>query len=158
MSEQNKLENLLEDELHDLHNASETLEDRESQTSRLRNRKKSNAAKQAWRKHHYNYMRGNRKKSRDNMNSFLAIAKELHEKTRIIEAKMDRDNVFDYKCNISFEKLIGGLSFSINKETGNVSFSTYLSENAGVGNYKLENGTVDQNQLDVLYDNLKDEL
>lgn len=132
--------------------------DREAQSNRIRNRKKSNATKQAWKKHHYNYMKGNRKKSRDNMNSFLAIAKELDENLKIIEAKMERDNTFDYKAEISFENLMGGLSFSINKDNGNVSFSTYLSENVGKGNYKLENGSNTNNELNALYASLKDEL
>lgn len=132
--------------------------DREAQSNRIRNRKKSNAAKQAWKKHHYNYMKGNRKKSRDNMNSFLAIARELDENLKIIEAKMERDNTFDYKAEISFENLMGGLSFSINKDNGNVSFSTYLSENVGKGNYKLENGSNTNNELNALYASLKNEL
>lgn len=134
-----------------------TDKDREEQTHRLRNRKKSNSAKQAWKKHHYNYMRGNRKKSRDNMNSFYNIAREIEENVKIIESKIEKDNVFDLSSSITFDNIAGGLSFSIDKNTGMVSFATYLSEQ-GKGNYKVENGSTSENELRVLYDGLKDDL
>ena len=42
--------------------------DREALHHRLTNRKKSNAAKMAWKKHHSNYMRGVRNRQRDSLN------------------------------------------------------------------------------------------
>lgn len=74
------------------------------------------------------------------------------------ESKIERDNVFDLKGDILFDNIAGGLSFSIDKETGSVSISTYLSETGGKGNFKVENGGNSQEELKALYDNLKDEL
>lgn len=74
------------------------------------------------------------------------------------ESKIERDNVFDLKASILFDNISGGLSFSIDKQTGNVSFATYLSETGGKGNYKAENLGTSQDELRQLYDNLKDEL
>ena len=133
-------------------------DEREEQSHRLNNRKKSNATKNAWKTHHYNYMKGMRKKSRENMNSFLDIAKELKENIDLLESKIEKDDIFNYKGDILFDNIAGGISFSIDKKTGEVSFSTYLSDEGGKGNYKQVNGGTSNEELEVLYNNLKDDL
>ena len=123
-------------------------------TDRMKHLHQSNSAKIAWKKHRANYMRANRKKSRDNMNkTFFGIAKELE--PYINEAEQQKDDIFDLKYETSFENISGGLSFSINKETGDISFTTLLNEE-GHGNYKSENEST-EDSLKSLYNDLKDE-
>lgn len=132
--------------------------DREAQHRRLTEPHRSKAAKLAWKRHHNSYMQANRKKERDNMNkSFYAISKELEESiNKINEAKVNKDDIFDLNCEISLSNISGGLSFKINKDTGEVSISTSMLE-VGHGNYRLEN-MPEQEALKGLYEELKDEL
>ena len=68
--------------------------DREEQHRRLTEPHRSKATKLAWKKHHNSYMRGVRKRERDNMNkSFYDIAKQLE--CLMNEAETEKDNVFD---------------------------------------------------------------
>ena len=131
-------------------------DDEEAQKHRVTNRKKSDAAKLGWKRHHYNYMKGNRMKSR-NSDSFLQIAKNLEDNMQMIEAKVDKDNIFDYQCDIIFDNIAGGISFSIDKQSGNLSLSTFITEDSA-GNFKQENGGNSQEELRVLYDNIKEEI
>lgn len=137
------------------------MEDNE-QKHRLHNKKKSNKSKLAWKKYHGHYMTGVRKRERREMNqSFYKTCQELDEyinealKDDINEAEISRDNVFENKLAINFESVSGGLACTINKDNGNVSFSTTL-EQSGSGMYRLTE--YDDATLKVLYSNLKDDL
>ena len=121
--------------------------------NRMQNLHHSIGAKKGWLRHHSNYMRGMRKKSRDNMNkTFYQVAKEIEETMN--EVKIQKNDIFDLKCEIICENLSGGFSFSINKDTGEVSFSTLLNE-SGHGNYKQINQTSED--YTALYEDLKEE-
>lgn len=107
-------------------------QDREAQRHRLTNRKKSDAAKLAWKRHHNSYMNGVRKRERDMENkTFYSLAKELDEATKV------RDNVFKKELDISFDTISGGISLGINN--GTISFSCSLNE-TGSGSFALEAG------------------
>ena len=122
---------------------------------RIKNPHRSKGAKIGWKKHRSNYMRANRKKSRDYMNkTFYGLAKQLAEYLN----EEQKDDVFNLEFQQTFDNLSGGISFSINKETGEVSFSTFLQEDATSGNYKILNQGDDTEELNALYADLKDEI
>lgn len=121
----------------------------EAQKHRLLNRKKSDAAKIAWKKHHYSYMRANRQKERNMENkTFYSLAKELGDK--LTEESIIRDNVFDKQLDLSFDTITGGFSMGI--KDGVVSFSCSLQE-TGSGSYALQEGNIEN-----LYNSLKEDL
>ena len=132
--------------------------EREPQHRRLTEPHRSKAAKLAWKRHHSSYMRANRKKERDNMNkSFYSISKELEESIKQLEeAKVEKEDIFDFNCQIVLSNMSGGISFAINKETGEVSLSTALLED-GRGNYRIQNFK-DAGSLEGLYEELKDDI
>lgn len=133
-------------------------QDREEQHRRLTEPHKSQATKLAWKRHHNNYMQGMRKRSREEMNkSFYDVAKELEECLKLHEAKVKKDDIFDLNCELVFDNISGGISFTIDPETGSVSFSTSLDEQ-GHGAYRLENMPQSQDEFKSLYNDLKDEL
>lgn len=130
------------------------MDDREEQKHRLHNREKSDTAKLAWKRNHANYMRGIRKREREDMKktrTLLDICKEM----KLDEAQLSRDNVFQNELNIDLQNIAGGISLKINKENGNVSISTSL-EQSGSGQYRLTN--YDEESLKNLYNALKDDL
>ena len=130
--------------------------EREAQHHRLTEPNRSRATKLAWKRHHNSYMQGNRKKERNNMNkTFYSISKEIEE--ALNEAKIQKDDIFDLKGEITFDNLSGGFSFSINKDDGNISFSTMLTED-GHGNYRLENTPSNEDFYKELYEDLRDDL
>ena len=138
-----------------IYSLKEELENRET---RMQNLHHSLGAKKGWLRHRNNYMRANRKKSREAMNkTFYGLAKELAEVLDINESKINKDKIFDLECDILFDNISGGLSFNINKEDGNISFSVLLDE-SGNGNYKLENESNNEDELKALYNDLKDEM
>lgn len=130
------------------------MDDREEQKHRLHNRDKSDATKIAWKRHHSSYMRGIRKRERNNMTS---LYNELNQKIEAAlgEALVDRDDVFDNQLEIKLENIAGGIAVSINKDTGNVSFSTSLNQ-SGSGMYGLAN--YDEQTLKQLQSELKADL
>lgn len=132
--------------------------EREAQHRRITEPKRSKASKLAWKRHHNSYMMANRKKERDCMNkSFYNISKELEEAmTGLNEAQVEKDDIFDLNCDISLSNISGGLSFSINKDNGEVSISTSMIE-GGHGNYRLE-VMPQEEALKGIYDELKDDL
>ena len=74
------------------------MDDREQQSRRLRNPHRSKGSKIGWKRHRDSYMRANRKKERDNMNkTFISVARDLEEALGIHEAKILKDDIFDYK-------------------------------------------------------------
>lgn len=120
-------------------------QDREAQRHRLTNRKKSDAAKLAWKRHHNSYMNGVRKRERDMENkTFYSLAKELDEATKV------RDNVFKKELDISFDTISGGISLGINN--GTISFSCSLNE-TGSGSFALEAG-----HEEALYKSISEDL
>lgn len=129
-------------------------QDRQAQHHRLTNRKKSDAAKKAWKKHHYSYAKANRRKEREMDNTFFKQFDETIRKA-LYEAEATRDNVFEKECTISFDNMSGGISMSISKE-GNVSLTSSLDE-TGAGSYKTLNVANDQ-ALQTLYNNIKADL
>ena len=132
------------------------MDDREQQSRRLRNPHRSKGSKIGWKRHRDSYMRANRRKERDNMNkTFISVARDLEEALGIDEAKILKYDIFDYKFEVLFDNISGGLSFSI--KDGNISFSTLLNEN-GHGNYKLETPPQNEEAYKELYNDLKDEL
>ena len=103
------------------------IEVEEDQHRRWINPHHSYGAKKGWLRHHAIYMREVRKRERDDMNkSFYQVAKELEESINIIEAKMNKNDVFDLSYEVAFENLAGRLSFSINNDKDNISFILYL--------------------------------
>ena len=132
--------------------------EREAQHRRLTEPHRSKASKLAWKRHRDSYNRANRKKERDNMNkSFYSIAKELQESINsLYETDITNDDIFDLTCDIAFTNITGGIGFHINKDTGEVSFTSSLMEK-GSGNYRLEN-MPEEEALKGLYEELKDEL
>ena len=117
---------------------------------------RSKAAKIGWKRHRSKYNAANRKKERENMSTFYSVANDLKEYLQSInEAKVVKDNEFEYDFEIDLENIAGGIAFSINKETNDVSFSVKLSENKR-GAYRLltEEGT----DITSLYDNLKEDI
>lgn len=125
-------------------------QDREEQKHRLHNRDKSDAAKLGWKRNRVSYTLGNRKKERESMNkSFYDICKEMD---NIAEAKEGRDDIFEGEYEVTLQNIAGGIAYKINKETGNISFSTTL-EQSGSGQYRLLN--YDDKTLEELYKNLK---
>lgn len=124
--------------------------DDNAQQHRLRNKKKSNASKLAWRRNHGNYMRGVRKRERDSMNkSFYDVCRQLD------EADVKKDNVFDTELTVGFDSIAGGIAMSINKDNGNVSFSTSLIQ-SGSGMYRLTD--FDADTLKTLYTNIRGDI
>ena len=120
-------------------------QDREAQRHRLTNRKKSDAAKLAWKRNHSSYMKGVRKRERDMENkTFYSLAKELDEATKV------RDNVFKKELDISFDTISGGISLGINN--GTISFSCSLNE-TGSGSFALEAG-----HEEALYKSISEDL
>jgi len=125
----------------------------DEQTHRLNNKKKSNATKLAWKRNRASFMSGVRKRERDSMKrSFYDVCKDMNE---LQEAKVDKDNVFDSKLEISLESIAGGVALSINKDNGNVSFTTTLNQ-SGSGMYRLT--TFDDAALKTLFSSLKEDL
>ena len=125
----------------------------DEQTHRLNNKKKSNATKLAWKRNRASFMSGVRKRERDSMKrSFYDVCKDMNE---LQEAKVDKDNVFDSKLEISLESIAGGVALSINKDNGNVSFTTTLNQ-SGSGMYRLT--TFDDATLKTLFSSLKEDL
>lgn len=121
------------------------MSDEEARKHRLTNRKKSDAAKLAWKRNHYSYMRGVRKRERDMENkTFYSLAKELDEATKV------RDNVFKKELDISFDTISGGISLGINN--GTISFSCSLNE-TGSGSFALEAG-----HEEALYKSISEDL
>lgn len=131
-------------------------QDREEQKHRLHNRDKSDATKIAWKRHHSSYMRGIRKRERNNMTS---LYNELNQKIEAVlninETEITKDNIFENKLAFNFENISGGLGVQINKDTGNVSFSTTLEE-GGSGMYGLTN--FDEQTLKQLQSELRTDL
>lgn len=118
---------------------------------------RSKGGKIAWKRHHSSYMRGVRKREREKMNkTFYDITQELKEALGLTEAKITKDDIFDYTFEVSLSNMSGGISFNINKETGDVSFTTLLVE-SGKGNYRLENNTNTEDDYKNLYNNIKDD-
>ena len=137
-----------------LNKSESILDDNDEQKHRLRNREKSDASKLAWKRNHASYMRGIRKREREDMKktrTLLDICKEM----KLDEAELSRDNVFQNELNIDLQNIAGGISLKINKENGNVSISTSL-EQSGSGQYRLTN--YDEESLKNLYNALKDDL
>ena len=132
----------------------------DAQHRRLRHPHQSHGAKQGWLRHRANYMRGIRKRERDNMNdtkTFYDVSKDLEEALKEIdEAKVNGD-IFDLACTVAFDNIAGGLSFKINPDNGTVSFTADLTEQ-GQGNYKLLNALENEDDYRGLYEELKDEL
>lgn len=125
-------------------------QDREEQRHRLTNKKKSNAAKLAWKRNHGNYVAGIRKRERESMKkSFYDICRDMD------EANITRDNIFENKLNISFDNIAGGVSLSINDDEGTLSISTSL-DTTGVGQYGLSD--FDNETLKTLFSNVKEDL
>ena len=136
-----------------IYTLNETEED--ERKHRLHNKEKSDAAKIAWKRHHSSYMRGTRKRQRNMENrTFYGIAKELESK--LTEAEISKDNVFEQNVVITFNNISGGISVGINKENQTVSISCTLPEH-GSGAYKLLN-VQDETALQNLYTNLKEDL
>ena len=130
------------------------VEDKERH-NRLTNKEKSYAAQKAWKRHHASYMRGTRERERNMENkTFYGIAKELE--SRLTEAEVAKDNVFEQNALITFNNISGGISIGINKEDQTVSISCTLPEQ-GSGAYKLLNAQ-DETALQNLYTNLKEDL
>lgn len=124
--------------------------EREEQKHRLYNRGKSDASKLAWKRNHFSYMSGVRKRERKNMKrSFYDICKEFD------EAKIEKDNIFKTNLDISLENIAGGINLAINKDNGNVSISTALIP-SGSGQYRLTD--FNDEELKRLYGELKEEL
>lgn len=125
----------------------------DAQKHRLRNKKKSNATKLAWKRNHSNYMSGVRERERKEMNkSFYDICKE---KEHVLEAQVSRNNVFKDKLAFGFDNIAGGIAVSINKDNGTLSISTSL-EQTGSGQYGLTN--YDDAALKTLFSNIKNDL
>lgn len=125
-------------------------QDKKAQKHRLHNREKSDASKIAWKRKHAHYMTGIKKRERENMNkSFYDVCKEMD------EANIAKDNVFDTELEISLDNIAGGINLKINKENGNVSISTALTQ-TGSGQYRLTD--FDDETLKKLFGELKDEL
>ena len=125
-------------------------DEEEARKHRIRNREKSDAAKLAWKRHHYSYSKANRKKERDNMTKdFYSVAKALQ------EATIQTDNVFELEAHIDLDNISGGIGLKIEKD-GNVSISMLLNQ-SGSGNYKLVNATPNENYKN-LYNSLLDDL
>lgn len=121
------------------------MSDEQARKHRLTNRKKSDVAKLAWKRNHYSYMRGVRKRERDMENkTFYSLAKELDEATKV------RDNVFKKELDISFDTISGGISLGINN--GTISFSCSLNE-TGSGSFALEAG-----HEEALYKSISEDL
>lgn len=132
------------------------MEDREEQHRRLTEPHRSKATKLAWKRHHNSYMQGVRKRERDNMNkSFYDVAKQLE--CLMNESEIEKDNVFELSADIIFNNVSGGVSFKINKDNGEVSFSTNMQE-VGSGSYKLQSDIQTEDAYKQLYEDLKDEL
>ena len=130
--------------------------DREERTeeNRFIDRNKSRAAKKGWKRHHSSMMRGVRERERNMENkTFYGVTNDLEE--MLDEAKIIRDDIFDQEYDLSFEFISGGVSLKVNKETGEVSITTSLSE-TGSGAYKLEVG--DDAALKQVYDGLKEDI
>ena len=87
--------------------------------------------------------------------TFYSVSKEIEEVLN--EAKIQKDDIFDLKGEIIFDNLSGGFSFSINKNDGNISFSTMLNEN-GHGNYRVENTPTGEDFYKSLYEDLRDDI
>lgn len=134
---------------------SEFLDD--EQHRRLTEPHRSKSAKIAWKRHRSSYNKANRNKERDYMNkSFYSVAKELEESiNQISEAQVVKDNVFNLEFQINFTNISGGVSFHIDKDSNNVSFSSVLTEDSR-GNYALQ--TDADIDLDSLYTNIKDDM
>lgn len=128
--------------------------DEEARLHRIRNRKKSDAAKLAWKRNHYSYMRAMRKRERDNMNKQKSFC-DMYRDIRLSEAELTKDNVFEKECEINLENIAGGLKLSINNENGNLSISTTLLD-SGSGQYRLE--SFNNEKLKELYEDMKEEL
>lgn len=111
----------------------------DAQHHRITNRKKSDAAKLAWKRHHQSYMAGTRKRERDMENkTFYSLAKELDSKVESVnEESIVRDNVFEKQLDLSFDTISGGISMGV--KNGTISFSCTLEE-TGSGSYALEQG------------------
>lgn len=131
------------------HNREERTEER-----RFIDRNKSQAGKKGWKRHHASMMHGVRERERNMENkTFYGVTNDLEE--MLDEAKIIRDDVFDQEYDLSFEFISGGVSLKVNKETGEVSITTSLSE-TGSGAYKLE--VADDASLKQIYDGLKEDI
>lgn len=129
--------------------------EREELHNRLTNRHKSDSSKKAWKRHHSNYMRGARERERNTMNkSFYGVAKEIE--ATLSEANMQKDNVFEQECVISFDNISGGVGIKVNTEAGTISISTTLEE-TGAGAYRPVN-IQDETQYKTIYNGLKEDL
>lgn len=127
--------------------------------NRLTNNKRSKATEKAWKKYHGSYMRGARKRSRNMENkTFYGMAKDLEAKleNKIDEAQITGEGPNGTDINIRFENITGGLSLSMNKNTGYISISVSLGE-LGNGNYRVANSTSPEDAAEVCK-NIKDEL
>ena len=130
--------------------------DREEQHRRLTEPHRSKATKLAWKRHHNSYMQGVRKRERDNMNkSFYDVAKQLE--CLMNESEVEKDNIFELSADVIFNNISGGISFKINKDNGEISFSTNMQE-FGSGNYKSENDLQTEESYKQLYNDLKEEI
>ena len=125
-------------------------QERKEQNHRLNNRDKSDASKIAWKRNHASYMTGVKKRERKAMNrSFYDICREID------QAELDKNTDFETEAVITLNNIAGGIAMTINKDNGNVSFSTSLQQ-TGSGQYRLTD--FDDETLQNLYKALKDEL
>lgn len=130
--------------------------------NRLTEPHRSKAAKIGWKRHRSSYNRANRKKERDCMNdindSFYSISKNLEKVlNNLDEAKIVKDNVFELDYQIDFENLSGGLTFTIDKDNNNISFSVALSE-SGKGVYRPVTEETSEEDLQTMYGNIKQDI
>lgn len=130
---------------------------------------KSLSAKYAWKKHRDSYRKGINKRMRDEMRkidykdkkdrpmyNLVDKIKDTNEKLQdVLEAKIDKRDIFDLEGRVTMENIAGGIAVNVNADTGELSISFTLNDTSeSQGAYRLQNALQDKDAYEQLFKNI----